>query len=360
MSLREQFATGSAGIARHLDCLRTRAGLGEVVLLSTCNRFELYGVCPGNPPPASEFCRLLLPGFEDRTGGWTQALSGCYLHSGVACVQHLFRVASSLDSLIVGETEIVGQVKRAYQQAHACGATGRVLNRLFQKALAVSKEVRTRSGIGRCPTSVGAVALDLAEKIYELDQATILIVGAGKMGETTLRHLAKRGAGRVLVANRSVDRARKLAAPFQGEAVALEDLDAALARADVVISSTSAPYQVIGRGAVEAALRSRGRPMVLIDLAIPRDVDPGVGETDGAYLYNLDQLEEIARINRERRQAESVLGERLIGDHAIAFGTLLDQLLRARRVAEPSRLCGTERSGETPLPLGWQPGMAGA
>jgi glutamyl-tRNA reductase len=256
-----------------------------------------------------------------------QFASCVYIHRNETCVQHLFRVTSSLDSLVVGETEIVGQVKKAYQLAQSCGSTGKMLNRLFQKALSVSKEVRTRSGIGRCSTSVGSVALDLAMKIFgeDLNDRTILIIGAGKMGETTLKHLTKHGTKLVLVTNRSYDRALELVSRFQGEAVPFAALPEALAKADIVISSTSAPEYVLHKQELSVAMSQRpDRSLLLIDLAVPRDIDPAALELNSVYLYNIDQLAELARLNMDRRQTEAAACEEFVLNHArAAAGSLL-------------------------------------
>jgi glutamyl-tRNA reductase len=266
-----------------------------------------------------------------------QRIEPClYVHRNQACVQHLFRVASSLDSLVLGETEIVGQVKKAYQLAQACIATGKVLNRLFQKALSVSKEVRTRSGIGRCSTSVGSVALDLAMKIFgeDLSKRTILIIGAGKMSETTLKHLTKHGAKSILVANRSFERAQDLVSRFGGQAVEFDELPEALAQADIVVSSTSAPHVILNRHDVDVAMTHRSdRPLLLIDLAVPRDIDPAALEVNSVYLYNIDQLAELSRLNMERRQTEAAACEALVAEHAREAALVL---LSARaRAAQP-------------------------
>jgi glutamyl-tRNA reductase len=204
LSVREKWSVPAEAIPRALDRLREACGLREALILSTCNRLEIYGVSSGAPPGLAEIFEALQPEALDDS---RHALTFCAAkHTGAMCVHHLLRVASSLDSLVVGETEIVGQVKQAYQQAHACGATGKVLNRLFQTAFSVSKHVRTRSGIGRFSTSVGSVALDLAERVFgqDLAQHTALVLGAGKIGEATLRHFAKRGARSILIANRSL------------------------------------------------------------------------------------------------------------------------------------------------------------
>lgn len=337
LEVRERFSIPADLLPQALAELKSGAGLDEVVVLSTCNRLEVYGVSSSGTVSAELVLEVL-----SRVKGARAALqaeeaqSYLYVHRNEACVHHLFRVASSLDSLVVGETEIVGQVKKAYQSAQACQATGKLLNRLFQKALSVSKEVRTRSGIGRSSTSVGSVALDLAVKIFgeELAGRTILIIGAGKMGETTLKHLTKHGGTSVLVTNRSLERAQELVAEFQGEAIPFADLPQALGRADIVISSTSAPYYVLGSNEVRGAMGGRpDRPLLLIDLAVPRDIDPAVLQVPAVYLYNIDQLAELGRLNMERRQKEAAACEKLVAWHAAEVAAAwLD-----RRDARPCR-----------------------
>ncbi len=338
LEFREQLAVPAERVPLLLETLRREAGFEEVVVLSTCNRLEVYGVSSGGPVSAAQvFEAVAATQGTVQSKGFPQLASFLYIHRNEACIQHLFRVASSLDSLVVGETEIVGQVKKAYQLAHASGATGKVLNRLFQKALSVSKEVRTRSGIGRCSTSVGAVAVDLAEKIFgeQLTGRTILIIGAGKIGETTLKHLTKQGVKSILVANRSLERAQDLVAKFQGEAVPFSDLPHALAQADIVISSTSAPDYIIRRGEVAQAMARRpDRALLLIDLAVPRDIDPAALQVSSVYLYNIDQLSELARMNRNRRQAEAAACEQMVTScTAQVVGALLGA------VSRPPRTC---------------------
>lgn len=332
LELREQFSLPPDRAMLLADRLRTQLGLTEAVVLSTCNRLEIYGVGrPSAHRPREIFEVLAGITHAGRTLPAFEAVESLFcFHRGAGCVQHLFRVASSLDSLVVGETEIVGQVKKAYQQAQQAGTTGKTLNRVFQKALGVSKQVRTRSGIGRCSTSVGSVSLDLAEKIFgeDLSRQTILIIGAGKIGETTLRHLAKRGVQSILVANRSLERAQELAAQFQGRALPFSELAAGVAQADIVISSTSAPHCVLSKSdLVPLMSERRNRPLFLIDLAVPRDIDPGVLDVEGAYLYNIDQLADIARQNAHMRQAEAVAAEEMVAAEA--------QLFAARLTAAP-------------------------
>ena len=321
LEFREQYSIPPEQIPGALAQLLATAGLDEAVILSTCNRLEVYAVSSsGRVSPSRVFEALARVKVKGGPAAEFSQIQECvYVHRGEECIRHLFRVTSSLDSLVVGETEIVGQVKRAYQLAQSCHSTGNILNRLFQKGLSVSKEVRTRSGIGRCSTSVGSVALDLAMKIFgeDLTERTFLIVGAGKMGETTLKHLTKHGAKSVLVTNRSYERALELVSQFQAQAVPFSQLGDALAQADIVVSSTSAPHFVLTKAEVAAAMQSRAdRPLLLIDLAVPRDIDPAALEIPSVYVYNIDQLAELARLNMERRQSEAAACEELVLAHA--------------------------------------------
>jgi glutamyl-tRNA reductase len=233
-------------------------------------------------------------------------------------VAHLFSVASGLDSMVIGETEITGQVKQAYLAAQEAKLTGRVTNRLFQTALQAAKEIRTQTGIGRGATSVGSVAVELAERIFDRDLSgkTVMIIGAGKMGEACIRHLAKKGARSVLVSNRSYDRALNLATEFGGRAVRFEECRTAMAEADIVVSSTGSTDTILHRDDVAAVMAGRGnRPLFLIDIAVPRDIDAEVEQLDNVYLYNVDHLEAIVRENVRQREQEltrcrTILSER--------------------------------------------------
>jgi glutamyl-tRNA reductase len=280
--------------------IKLAAGLAEVVLVSTCNRVEVYGATPAwVQGRVFRIFQQLCPGLD--------VTPYVYVKEGAAAVEHLFAVASGLDSMVIGETEITGQVKNAYQAAQQAGLTGRGLNRLFQTALQVAKEVRTRTGIGRGATSVGSVAVELAEKIFsgDLSDKTVMILGAGKMGEACVRHLAKGGTRSVLVANRSPERARTLAAEFGGRALSFDERLAAMTEADIVVSSTGSPAPVLHRDEIAGILPLRsGRPLVLIDIAVPRDIAPDVEELENVYLYNIDHLEAMARENSRIREQE--------------------------------------------------------
>ena len=301
VELREKLAVHRSRLQCSGCRLRLRGGLSEVVLLSTCNRVEIYGVTPNFHANLAELFQELA---DDRSFDFSPYI---YLKEGLDAAEHLFSVASGLDSLVLGETEITGQVKHAYQSAQAAGLTGKRLNRAFQSALSVAKSVRTETGIGRGATSVGSVAVDLAEKIFDADLSakTVMIIGAGKMGEACVKHLAKRGAKSVLVSNRSRERAEKLAAEFGGRAVGVEESRAALIAADIVVTSTSSPDYVLTRADIEPILAERGnRPLILVDIAVPRDVDPALQQLPNVFLYDIDDLEAIVRENTKHRAQE--------------------------------------------------------
>ncbi len=312
VELREQLAVSRA----RLQCcgcrLKLRGNLSEVVLLSTCNRVEIYGVSPWIHGRVQQL-------FQELTGTDVDFTPFLYVKEGAAAAQHLFAVASGLDSMVIGETEITGQVKSAYEAAKAAGLTGKKMNRLFQTACKVVKKIRTETAIGRGATSVGSVAVELAEKIFDRDLSskTVMILGAGKMGEACVKHLAKRGAKTVLVSNRSFERAEKLAAEFGGRAVRLEDSAAALAEADILVSSTGSPGIVLRREDVAKILPARrNRPLVLVDIAVPRDIDPAVAELPNVFLYDIDDLQAVVRENTKNRAAELAFCHRIIAEHS--------------------------------------------
>jgi glutamyl-tRNA reductase len=295
--------------------LKLRGGLDEVVLLSTCNRVEIYGVSPWIHGRVQQL-------FQELTNSDFDFTPHLYVKEGIDAAKHLFAVASGLDSLVIGETEITGQVKNAYQAAQAAGLVGKKMNRLFQTALSVVKTIRTHTAIGRGATSVGSVAVELAEKVFDTNLAdkTVMILGAGKMGEACVKHLAKRGAKTVLVANRSVERAEKLAAEFGGRAVRLEDSAAAMTEADILVSSTGSPDLVLKREDVAKILPARGnRPLVLVDIAVPRDIDPAVAELANVFLYDIDDLEAVVRENTRNREQELAVCQHIIAKQAAAL-----------------------------------------
>ena len=295
VELREKLAVHRS----RLQCcgcrLKLRGNLSEVVLLSTCNRVEIYGVSPWIHGRVQQL-------FQELTNTDLDFTPYLYVKEGAEAAEHLFSVAGGLDSMVIGETEITGQVKSAYEAAKAAGLTGKKINRLFQTACRVVKKIRTQTGIGRGATSVGSVAVELAEKIFDRDLSlkTVMILGAGKMGEACVKHLAKRGAKTVLVANRSVERAEKLAAEFGGRAVRLEDSAAAMTEADILVSSTGSADIVLRREDVAKILPARrNRPLVLVDIAVPRDIDPAVAELPNVFLYDIDDLEAVGPLAQD-------------------------------------------------------------
>lgn len=312
VELREKLAVHRSRLQCSGCRLKLRGNLSEVVLLSTCNRVEIYGVSPWIHGTVHRL-------FQELTNTDLDFTPYLYVKEGAEAAEHLFSVAGGLDSMVIGETEITGQVKSAYEAAKAAGLTGKKMNRLFQAACRVVKKIRTETGIGRGATSVGSVAVELAEKIFDRDLSskTVMILGAGKMGEACVKHLAKRGAKTVLVANRSVERAEKLAVEFGGRAVRLEDSAAAMTEADILVSSTGSADLVLHREDVAKILPARrNRPLVLVDIAVPRDIDPAVAELPNVFLYDIDDLEAVVRENTKNRQQELAVCQRIIAEHS--------------------------------------------
>jgi glutamyl-tRNA reductase len=315
VELREKLAVHPSRLRCHGCRLKLGGALAEVVLLSTCNRVEIYGV---TPKVNGNVHRL----FQHLATGEADFAPHLYIKEGAEAVQHLFTVASGLDSMVIGETEITGQVKQAYLAAQEAKLTGRVTNRLFQTALQVAKEIRTQTGIGRGATSVGSVAVELAERIFDQDLSgkTVMIIGAGKMGEACIRHLAKKGARSVLVSNRSYDRALNLATEFGGRAVRFDECLQAMAQADIVVSSTGSPQTILHRDEVATVMAGRrNRPLFLIDIAVPRDIDAEVDQLDNVYLYNVDHLEEIVRENVRHREQELACCQAIVAERTGAL-----------------------------------------
>ena len=310
VDVRERFAVGMPKLGEAANDLVALAEATEGVVISTCNRTEFY--------LAAESAQAAFGLIETRLAEKIHVDSSVSAHfyrkeKGEAA-RHLCRVVSGLDSMMLGETEIFGQVKQAYGAALDAGATGAVLNKLFQRAFGVGKKVRTETSIQEGSTSVGNVAVDLAEKIFgHLKNSEVMILGAGEMSRITAQSLVSRGAKSIFVANRSFDRAEELAKEMGGSAVRFDDWQQVLERVDVVISSTGAPHAIVHREDVEKARRARKyRPLFFIDIAVPRDIDPAVGEIEEVYLYDIDTLEQLAEEARTRRLLQIEECERII------------------------------------------------
>ena len=304
IELRERLAFSNDEIAAALYKLRKRLDGAGVVILSTCNRVEIYASHQGDFP---ELCTQIR-GFLCEHGDVTEdeINDAIYEYEGHDAVHHVFRVTSSLDSLVVGESQILGQVRDAYLTAQSDQATDKIINALFQKAMSVAKSVRTHSRIGEGKVSVSSAAIDLAVSIFgSLTQKTVVVVGSGEMAELALKSIISEGVGTIIIANRSIEKAATLAEKFHGEAISLDQLGVELKRADILISSTAAPQFILGPDEFKSALKSRTqKPMFVIDIALPRDIDPAVNEIDNVYLYDIDSLQEIVEENMESRRKE--------------------------------------------------------
>jgi len=313
IEVRERIVFDAGQLPRALAQLAALPGVAEAVVVSTCNRTELY--CVG--AEAEPLARWLV----SESGG-DSALADClYRIEGPEAARHLFSVAAGLDSLILGEPQILGQLKDAYRAAQRAGTTGADLNRLFQTAFAVAKRIRTETAIGASAVSVASAGIRLARRVFAgLERHTALLVGAGEMIELTARHLHAQAIGRLIIANRSTDRAERIAAGLRASVIRLDVLAAHLPQADIVVSSTARPGQVITLADVTAALEARRRrPMLMLDLAVPRDIDPAVGALEDVYLYTIDDLREVVDENVKAREAEAAVARRLVDEDVAAF-----------------------------------------
>jgi len=325
LELRERLALPEGRAAGVLRELRAHDAVQEAVAISTCNRTELYFVTSDAVGAENEALGVLSRQAEIRP---TELLGHVYSLRDGEAVRHLFEVASGLDSMIVGEAEVQGQVKRAYELALVEGVTGPVSNRLFRDALGAGKRVRTETAIGRSRVSVSSVAVELAEAtLGELTDRRVLIIGAGETGELTARALHERGVETVFVANRRYDRAIGLAQRFDGHAVRFEELPAQLAAADIVVSSTGSPHTLVGREEMETVMQLReNRPLLLIDIAVPRDIEPAVRTLPGATLYDMDDLQRQVARNLSVREAESSSARSLVEEEAQRYENWLATL----------------------------------
>jgi glutamyl-tRNA reductase len=325
VELREAVDFARRGLAAALDELGRLPGVREAAVVSTCNRAELYAAAPEVERAAAALARFL----GEFHGVAPERLAPhLYQRTDGAVATHLFRVAAGLDSLVVGEPQILGQVKAAYAAAHARGRTGPLLNRLFHAAFVAGKRVRTETALGEGAVSVSYAAVSLAKKIFgELAGRHVLILGAGEMAKLTGRHLKRQGVTAIRVASRTLASAQALAADLGGAAVDWRDLDGALEPADIVITATGASQPILTRARIAAAMRARrNRPLFVIDIAVPRDVEAEAGELEQVFLYNIDDLEAIVHENLARRTSELDRAEAIVREEAEAF----DRWLRAR------------------------------
>jgi glutamyl-tRNA reductase len=325
LDLRERLSLTEGSAVGALRELTAAEGIHEAAAISTCNRTELYLVVSDTVEAESTALGVLTRQAEIRP---TELLGHLYAHHGVEAAHHLFRVTAGLDSMVVGEAEIQGQVKRAYELALVEGGTGPILNRLFRGALAAGGRVREETGVGEKGVSIPSVAVELARRpLGDLGERRVLVVGAGETAELVARALVARGVATVFVANRHYDRAIGLAQRFHGEAVRFEELPGQLEAADIVVTATNSPHHIVERDDLAEVMRTReGRPLLLVDIAVPRDIEPACREIAGVSLHDLDDVQQIAERNASGRDAEARRAEPILAAELDRFQRWLASL----------------------------------
>lgn len=338
VEIREKVAFAAENLSRALKELLSQEAVSEAAILSTCNRTELYCSL------SSADHEILINWISHFHHLQNEDLAPyIYSYADNEAVQHILRVASGLDSLVMGEPQILGQIKDAYTHANDAGAIGQQLNRLFQHTFSVAKEVRTNTAIGSNPVSVAFAAVSLAKQIFtNLSEHTALLIGAGETIELVARHLKEQGIKKMIVANRTVERAQLLASQFEGEAIPLAEMPDRLVEADIVISSTASQLPILGKGAVESALKQRKhKPIFMVDIAVPRDIEPEVNKLRDIYLYTVDDLHEVIEENRKSRQAAAEEAEEIIEnqvEHFMGWLRSLDSVDSIRSFRSQSEL----------------------
>jgi len=309
VEVRERLAIAPAIMENALIAACESAGLNEIAILSTCNRTEIY--CSANTADAQQVLAWIS---QYKSLSIAEIEQSMYLHSELDAVQHMMRVACGLDSLVLGEPQILGQLKSSFAVSQKLKLMKGELGQLFQQTFAVAKKVRTDTAIGENPVSVAFAAVSLAQHIFsDLGDSTALLIGAGETIELVARHLSNAGVKNIIVANRTLDKAQLLAANFNGEAILLGDVPDILHRADIVIASTASQLPVLGKGAVESALQKRKhKPMFMIDIAVPRDIEVQVKGLEDVYLYTVDDLQQVIQENQQQRQAAALEAEKII------------------------------------------------
>lgn len=343
IEIRERLHVSESNLPEALERLGTCEHLLERMMLSTCNRVETYAVAEDVEGARRSVVEFLAERHALPREAFEPAL---YLLTGDQAIRHVFRVASSLDAMVVGEAQILGQVKAAYGVALGQDATGVILNNLMETAFHVAKRIRTETGIGASAVSIPTAAIELAKKIFgDLKGRAVMLIGAGKMSELSARHLLADGVGAVIVANRNFDRAVELAERFKGRPVRYDAAKADMVQADIIISSTGAPHQILSKADLEQIIvQRRNRPIFLIDIAVPRDIDPAANEIDNVYLYDIDDLEGVVQANLRERLLEAERAEALIDREVSKFArwfgslTVVPTIVAMRKKVESIRL----------------------
>ena len=323
VELRERVAFTPERMAEAFAELRATSGATEAAILSTCNRTELY--LAGDDDCAPMVLRWMA-GFHGMDAAELE--EALYVHRDGDAVRHMMRVAAGLDSMVLGEPQILGQLKDAYSLAREHGASGSFLSRLFEHTFSVAKRVRTQTAIGENPVSVAYAAVSMAHHIFaDMSRNKALLIGAGKTIELVARHLADAGVKDFLVANRTLERAQALAESRGGKGIVLSEIPEHLADVDIIISSTASPLPILGKGAVERALKKRKhRPYFMVDIAVPRDIDPRINKISNAYVYDIDDLKNIVETNIQQREHETVKARRFVEEAVVVFRQWLDSL----------------------------------
>ncbi|MBW3696294.1 glutamyl-tRNA reductase [Vibrio sp. T187] len=331
VELREKVAFGPDKLSSALEQLSANMHVNGSVILSTCNRTEIY--CDIKSAAKSKVIDWLSVFHQVSPEELKPSL---YIHEEQAAIKHLMRVSCGLDSLVLGEPQILGQVKQAYSDSREQKAVDASMEKLFQKTFSVAKRVRTETEIGGSAVSVAYAACTLAKHIFEsIEDSTVLLVGAGETIELVAKHLSANGCQKMIVANRTRERALGLAEEFGAEVISLNEIPDHLPRADIVISSTASPLPIIGKGMVETALKQRKhQPMLLVDIAVPRDVEAQVGDLNDAYLYTVDDLQSIVESNIEQRKVEAIQAEAIVSEESAAFMTWMRSLQAVDSIRE--------------------------
>ncbi|MFQ6023190.1 MAG: glutamyl-tRNA reductase [Acidiferrobacterales bacterium] len=347
VEIREQTAIAPEDVVEALRDITASGAASEATILSTCNRTELY--CGLERAHSERAIRWFSDSYRLRAA---DILPYLYEYRGAAAAKHAFRVASGLDSMVLGEPQILGQMKDAFETAHKAGTTGKILNRLFQHTFSVAKRVRSDTAIGASAVSVAYAAVSLAKQIFDqLSEQTVLLIGAGDMVELCARHLNEQGIRHMIVANRTLERARTIGDPLGAEAIPLADMPTRLSDADIVISSTASQLPILGKGTVERALKvRRHRPMFMVDIAVPRDIEAEVAQLNDVYLYSIDDLQDIVQDNLLSRLQAAREAEKIIDTQVAAFMSWVKSLdavpsIRAlRETVEAARMAELQRA----------------
>lgn len=349
LAVREKMAL-AGGYAEPLQALGEIQGLKEYYLLSTCNRVEVLYTT--EDPAASRTAVLSL--LFGKAVPAAELDKYVYQYENEDAVQHLFMVASSLDSMIVGEAQILGQLKEAYRHAAEMKCSGLVLNKLLHKSFFVAKRVRTETRIGASAVSISYAAVELARKIFgQLDDKRVMLIGAGEMAELAAEHLVGQGVAKVVVVNRTLERAVKLARRFNGEAASLDELVDQLLNVDIIISSTGATGTILSKEDIKPVLRERrNRPLFFIDIAVPRDLDPDINDLDNVYLYDIDDLTSVVEMNKAERDKEALKAERIVAEETLKFSGWLENMEVTPTIVELRRMADTICRGELAKTLG--------